>query len=135
VYFQVHPSWLHSTAGSIVCTTQRIFAYFDSLLRTYYCFFLSLLPNHLNNATSSTVIAVDPMNGSEILTASVAGTAVGTPVTTADGTQILLTTNPTLNTGLFTVINIADPSVPALSYPIDEGRVSAIGPYWNPVQG
>jgi len=75
------------------------------------------------------------MDGSEILTASVAGTAVGTPVTTADGTQILLTTNPTLNTGLFTVIEISDTLTPALSYPINEGRVSAIGAYWNPVQG
>ena len=68
-------------------------------------------------------------------TAPISGKAVGTPVTTSDGQYILVTTNPTLKTGLFTVFDISDPSTPALSYDIAKSRVSAIGAYWNPVQG
>ena len=47
----------------------------------------------------------------------------------------MVTTNPTLKTGLFTVFDISDPDIPALSYTIAKSRVSAIGAYWNPVQG
>jgi len=64
-----------------------------------------------------------------------AGTAVGTPVTTADGQYILVTTNPTLSTGLFSVFNINSPGTAAFSFPTSVSRFGAIGAFWNPVQG
>ena len=85
---------------------------------------------------SSTVTALSADAGAVLFTtASIAGTAVGTPVSTSDGQYILVTTNPTLNTGLFTAFDISKPNEPAYSFEIAESRVSAIGAYWNPVQG
>ena len=68
-------------------------------------------------------------------TAAVEGLSSGTPVTSSDGKYILITSNPTLGTGLFTVFDSATPTAPALSYPLSDSRVSAIGAYWKPVQG
>lgn len=82
------------------------------------------------------MIALSLTDGSEMFaTSPISGKAVGTPVTTSDGQYIMVTTNPTLKTGLFTVFDISDPDIPALSYTIAKSRVSAIGAYWNPVQG
>ena len=90
---------------------------------------------YAHTSNFSTVTTLTPLGVRIFATGTMAGPAVGTPVTTKDGQYILVTTNPTLSTGLFSVFNIDSPGTAVLSFPTSASRFSAIGAFWDPVQG
>jgi len=96
---------------------------------------LLLIHSTNNNHNNSTLQALSPTGATLFTTGALDGTSAGTPVTTSSGSHVLINTNPTLSTGLFAVFEKSAPGTTVLTFPTELSRFSAIGAYWNPVQG
>jgi hypothetical protein len=100
--------------------------------------FISLFAHTLTSCAlscHSQIVGINPDGTERFVTAPIAGVAAGTPVSSADGTEIMTTHNVDGQTGSFTVFNTADTTNPAFTYSSADSPFGAVGYFHNPVQG